>query len=255
MKIICIIQARLGSTRLPEKVLLSLGDKTVLEQVVSRVRECRLINEVIVATTIEKQDLKIVNLCSGKGINVFCGSEDDVLDRYYQAAKLYKPDHVVRITSDCPFIDPDIMEKIIKFHIEKDCDYTSNTLEETYPDGLDVEVFKFSALEKSWSEAILKSEREHVTPFMKKHKEIFTLENIKCEYDYSSKRWTLDEDRDYDLILKIHNALFQENGIYKMNDILNFLKKNPDLENLNNNIIRNEGYLKSIEKDRMIEKE
>src|SRR5688572_19407522 len=165
---LAIIQARLGSTRLPNKVLLTLAGKTVLEHVINRVRASKFINEVIVATTISSNDLEIISFCAKNKIRVFVGSEHDVLDRYYQAARLLQPDNVVRITSDCPMIDPEIIDEIGKKHLEEKADYSSNTLDETYPDGLDAEIISFKALKTAWEQATLPSDREHVTPFIKK---------------------------------------------------------------------------------------
>ena len=143
MNIIAIIQARIGSTRLPRKVLMELEGKTVLERVVERVKYSKLIKDVVVATTILKDDLEIVKLCSNIGISVYCGSEENVLDRYYQTARLFKAEHIVRITSDCPLIDPKIIDEVINLHQRKKSDYTSNTIKKTYPDGQDVEIFTF----------------------------------------------------------------------------------------------------------------
>jgi spore coat polysaccharide biosynthesis protein SpsF len=162
-KIICIIQARFNSTRLPGKVLLDLGGKTVLERVVERVSGSHLIDKIVVATTIREDDSRIAQLCSMKGICVYRGSEDDVLDRYYQAATTGRASHVVRITADCPLIDPEIIDRVIKTHLDNKADYTSNVLKETFPDGQDVEIFTFQALDRAWKEARLPSQREHVT--------------------------------------------------------------------------------------------
>jgi spore coat polysaccharide biosynthesis protein SpsF (cytidylyltransferase family) len=247
-----LIQARSGSSRLPEKVLLNLEGKTVLERVVERVQRCNKVDEVIVVTTIKKEDLKIVKISADYGICVFCGSEDDVLDRFYQAAKLIKPKNIIRITADCPLIDPDIIDMVIERHIKEDSDYTANCIVESYPDGLDVEVFKFGVLERTWLEAKLKSEREHVTPFIKKHPEIFKIISLVNETDLSEKRWTLDNSEDYEFIKKIYQGIFQKKNDFRMNDVLNFLKENPDLEKLNSSIIRNEGYQKSLKEDNLI---
>jgi spore coat polysaccharide biosynthesis protein SpsF (cytidylyltransferase family) len=165
--IVAIIQARMGSTRLPDKVLLPLEGKTVLEHVVDRVKQSKLVKEVVVATTISRSDLKIVNFCSAKGIRVYCGSENDVLDRYFEAARLIGVEHVIRITADCPFMDHRIIDKVVKEHLLRKNDYTANIIEETFPDGEDIEVMTFKVLEKAWENARLLSEREHVTPYIR----------------------------------------------------------------------------------------
>jgi spore coat polysaccharide biosynthesis protein SpsF (cytidylyltransferase family) len=249
MDFLAIIQARIGSTRLPGKVLMDFEGKTVLEHVISRVQRSRMVSEVVVATTFSISDLSIVKLCSEKGVRVFCGSEDDVLDRFYQAAKLLKPENVVRITADCPLMDPDVIDKVIKKHSLEKADYTSNTLIESYPDGEDVEVFTYKALVNAWSKAELKSEREHVTPYIKKHNDMFKLVSIENEEDLSSKRWTLDNQEDFELISIVYKELYKNNNYFGMAEVLEFFKKNPELEKINNHIIRNEGYQLSLTRD------
>lgn len=252
MKFLAIIQARCGSTRLPNKILMNLEGKTVLERVVSRVRLSKLINEIIVATTVNIEDLEVVRLCSENNIRVFCGSSDDVLDRFYQLSKLLEPENIVRITADCPVIDPEIIDHVIGIHIKEGADYTSNTIIESYPDGVDVEVFRFNALARAWDEAVLKSEREHVTPYIKNHDEIFKIISVVNETDLSSKRWTIDNLEDYDFIAKIYKALHGNNNYFGMNDILAFLEENPEFEQINSHITRNEGYAKSLKEDSTI---
>ncbi|GAI87236.1 unnamed protein product, partial [marine sediment metagenome] len=190
MNIIAIIQARIGSTRLPRKVLMELEGKTVLEHVIERVKRSNLINDVVVATTILKDDLEIVKLCSNIGISVYCGSEENVLDRYYQTVRLFKAEHIVRITSDCPLMDPKIIDEAINLHLRKKADYTSNTIKETYPDGQDVEIFTFEALKKAWKNVNLASEKEHVTPYIRKNQS-FKIVSLEYEKNLFHKRWTL----------------------------------------------------------------
>lgn len=252
MDFLCIIQARTGSSRLPGKVLMNLKGKTVLEHVVSRVKKSSMVSDVIVATTIGKSDLQIVGLCAEQGIRIFCGSEDDVLDRFYQAAKLLKPENIIRITADCPLMDPEMIDMVIEQHIKVGADYTSNCIVESYPDGLDVEVFRFSSLEKAWNEARLKSEREHVTPFIRNHSDIFKISSLVNTTDLSSKRWTLDNQEDFDFISEVYKGIFSRNNNFGMNDVLEFLKENPNIEKLNSSIIRNEGYQKSLKEDSII---
>ena len=253
MKVLGIIQARANSTRFPNKVLKDLEGKTVLERVVERVKKSALVSDVVVATTINKEDLKIAGLCSGSGIRVFRGSENDVLDRFYQAAELFKPEHVLRITADCPLIDPAVIDKVVAYHLSQKCDYTGNTLQkETYPDGEDTEVFTFNALKRSWEEASLASEREHVTPYMKKNPDKFKCANVKCEKDLSKKRWTLDNPEDYEFIKTIYRALYHKNPFFGMEEVLDYLKAHPELEKVNSHIIKNEGYIKSLSADRRV---
>lgn len=249
MRIITIIQARMGSSRLPGKVLLKLGNKTVFEQVLSRVMASRLGNDIVLATTVDKRDLPLVNLCSSLGVSVYCGSENDVLDRYYQAARLFEADIVVRITSDCPVIDPKVIDEVISLHLNSGADYTSNTLMELYPDGQDTEVFTFNALKYAWKHAELSSEREHVTPYIKKHHELFKFSSLEYKEDLSKKRWTLDDKEDFEFLTCIYNHLYSENNLFGMDAILKLLAEKPDIEMINNHIVRNSGYKKSLKND------
>jgi spore coat polysaccharide biosynthesis protein SpsF (cytidylyltransferase family) len=252
MRTIAIIQARMGSTRLPGKVLLNLEDKTVLEHVIMRVKSSELVDEVIVATTIDKQDLQIAGLCTGLGVSVYCGSKDDVLDRYYQAAKLFEADNVVRITSDCPVIDFQIIDEVIRLHLESKSDYTSNTLKETFPDGQDVEIFTFESLRTAWKNAKFLSEREHVTPYIRNHPNLFKHENLMSKIDYSQKRWTLDNEEDLEFLKQVYKRLYQKGSLFGMDDILKLIGDKPEIERINQHIIRNEGYTKSLKEDRTL---
>ncbi len=251
MKILVIIQARIGSTRLPKKVLLDLEGKPVLEHVINRVMHSKLITDLVVATTISKSDLELVKFCSYKGISIFCGSEEDVLDRFYQAAKLFSPDHIVRITADCPLMDPKVIDKVISVHLNTKSDYTTNTLKETYPDGEDVEVFTFKSLKIAWENATLKSEREHVTPFIRKNPNIFSLMNVENDSNLASKRWTIDNSEDYEFLKIIYKNLYSKESLFSMDEILKYIEKNPDIESINMHIGRNEGYQKSLKEDKI----
>lgn len=249
IKNLCIIQARVESTRLPSKVLLDLYGKSVLERVLERTSASRLVSKVAVATGIGKENLPIVRICATKGIPVFCGSEEDVLDRFYQLAKLFNPENVVRITADCPLIDPAVIDLVIKNHMRSGADYTSNNAPPTFPDGEDVEIFTFSALRDAWKNASLMSEREHVTPYIRKHK--FDLHCVQNKIDLSSKRWTLDDPEDYKFIKAVYQA-FKGKNMFAMNDVLRLLAKNPKMEKINAGISRNEGYKKSLREDKVV---
>ncbi len=252
MNIIAMIQARMGSSRLSGKVLHDLCGEPVLTHVINRVKASNKVTETVVLTTVNKLDLPIIKLCSEKNIRVFAGSEEDVLDRYYQFSKLCAVDHIIRITSDCPFMDPEVIDHIIDEHIKNNNDYTSNTLIETYPDGEDVEIFTFAVLEKAWREAKLLSEREHVTPYIKKNEDIFKLKNIEYKENLSDKRWTLDNKEDFEFISKIYDVLYNQNPLFGMKEILEFLKTNEDFEKINKHIERNEGYKKSLKEDKIV---
>lgn len=251
--ITAIIQARFNSSRLQGKVLLKILDKTVIEYVIERVKMAKNVDNIIVATTTNAEDSQIANLAENLGVKLYQGKEDDVLDRFYQAAKLFKAKHIVRITADCPLIDPRIIDEVIKHYRKTGADYCSNTLEISFPDGEDVEVFSFDSLAIAWKRASLLSEREHVTPFITKHPEIFKLVVYKRIADLSNKRWTLDEKNDFQFIKAVIVDLYPKKPDFSMDDILGLLKRKPHLAEINKGIKRNEGYQKSLKEDREIE--
>ncbi len=253
MKYMAMIQARCGSSRLPNKVLKELSGKTDLQWVIERVQRSRHIDEVMVITSIERNNLPLIKLCTELGVRVFVGSEEDVLDRYYQAAKLLQPEYVVRITADCPLFDWRYLDMAIE-QMEPDTDYMAE-LTESFPDGEDIEIIKFPVLKKSWQEAKLKSEREHVTMYIKNHSDQFHIQNLECPIQgIGTKRWTLDEEEDYELISAIYQHFtVQGKEDFVTEDILEFLAQNPELEKLNTRYARNEGLLKSIANDSVVQ--
>ncbi len=253
MKASVIIQARVGSTRLPNKVLLKVLDKTILEYVITRVKQAKQVDRVLVATTTNKSDSRIVNLAKKLGVDIYCGSENDLLDRFFQTAKLFKIKNIVRITADCPLIDPDIIDRVINLYFKSKVDYCSNILKRSFPVGLDVEIFSFDALRSAWEKARFPSEREHVTPYIIKHPDKFKLKNIAFKRNLSDKRWTLDRKEDFKLIKAVLESLIPRNHNFRMPDVIKFLNKTPNLEKLNNHIIYNEGYIKSLQEDKLFQ--
>ena len=253
IKIIAIVQARMASTRLPGKVMTKISGKNMLWHVVKRVQYAKKIDDIVVATTSLKEDEKILKLTSEMGVKSYAGSEDDVLDRCYKAAKKYHADIIVRITGDCPVMDPHIVDKVVQYFLENRYDYVSNTIKPTYPDGLDVEVFSYNALEKAWKEAKLLSEREHVTPYFKKHPEKFRVGNVENDVDLSHLRWTVDENKDLEFIKEIFQRLYNKKSIFFMEDILQLLEEYPELKEINAEFKRNEGYLRSLKKDKIMQ--
>jgi spore coat polysaccharide biosynthesis protein SpsF len=251
---VAIIQARMGSTRLPGKMLLPIIDnKGALELMLERVRRTRQLEKIVVATTTSPNDDRIADLCKRLGYDCFRGSEVDVLARYYRTALAFgSPEVIVRLTGDCPLHDPDIIDIVVKEYLKGNCDYVSNASKCTFPDGLDVEVFSFSALEKAQREASLKSEREHVTSYMWEHPAIFKITNVEYKKDLSDKRWTLDEKEDYEFIKCIYKNLYKRKPTFGMDDILKLLAKHPELEEINRHISRNEGYQKSLKEDEIV---
>ncbi|MBI5678091.1 MAG: glycosyltransferase family protein [Planctomycetes bacterium] len=247
--VLAILQARVSSTRLPGKVLKPiLGQPMILRQI-ERIKRAKKIDHLLVATSIDQTDDKLAGLCAENGIPCFRGNLEDVLDRFYEAAKPYNPDHVVRLTGDCPLADPQLVDQVIRFHLDGGFDYTSNTIEPTYPDGLDIEVLRFSCLDYAWREALLPSQREHVTPFIYQQHGRFKIGCYKNEIDLSRLRWTVDEPLDFELITKIYEAIYPINSGFTTQDILVFLDKHPELKTLNTHFQRNEGLLKSLQGD------
>jgi len=240
-KVVAVIQARMSSSRLPGKVLLGLpfGSKTtVLGQVLHRVRASKLVDEVVVATTDGREDLPVVRAAQNVGATVFRGDRDNVLSRYYGAAVKSEADIVVRITSDCPCIDPRIVDKVIDTHLSGSDDYTSNTLVRSYPRGMDTEAFSFGALERSFKEASLPYEKEHVTPYIYTHKSKFRVTQVESPSSmfFPSWRLTLDTKEDYAFLCSVYDELYCRNLDFSLQDIVSLIKKKPWLLYVNEKI-------------------
>jgi spore coat polysaccharide biosynthesis protein SpsF len=233
--IVAVIQARMGSSRLPGKALKDINGRTMLARVVRRISRSAQVNRVIVATTTASRDKAIIDECESLGIQSFRGSEQDVLDRYYRAAKLFDAEAVVRITSDCPLIDPEIIDQVIQAFRKDGADYASNTIVGTYPRGLDVEVFTFSALEKAWREAHEPYQRVHVTPYFYQNPELFRLVSVTGADDNSHYRWTVDTKEDLDLVRTIYARLDRDDS-FSWRDVLNLVKIEPELMDINRHI-------------------
>jgi spore coat polysaccharide biosynthesis protein SpsF len=238
MNIVTIVQTRCSSTRLPNKVLLPILGKPLFIRQLERIANALFSSKIIVATSQEQSDDIIEKISIEHGFEIFRGNLTDLLDRHYQAAKIYQADAVVKIPSDCPLIDPKIIDKIISFFIENSdkYDYVSNLHPATYPDGNDVEIMHFSALEKAWFEAKKDFEREHTTPFIWENPNKFKIGNVKWEtgLDFSmSHRFTIDYPEDYDFIRTIYEKLFPNNPYFSLEDILNLLENEPELKKIN----------------------
>ena len=251
MKILAITQARIGSTRLPEKILKKVNGQTLLEIHLKRILKSERITKLKVATTTEPGVDKILKIAADLKIEVYQGSINNVLERFYKAAEQENPDWIVRLTSDCPLIDPVEIDKVIDFAVEKNLDYASNTLKPTFPDGIDVEVFKYSALEKAYKNAKLNSEIEHVTPYIWKNSSynggnLFSSDCVINDIDYSDIRLTVDTIHDLEVIKKLIEI---ESINKRWIDYVYALNKNPEIKKINMKFERNEGYTKSIEKD------
>lgn len=253
MKVVAILQARCNSTRLPNKVLKEIKGKPMIEHQINRINRSRLIGDLIVATSNEETDFPLIALCKKINVKVFAGSLDNVLDRFYQAAIATNADVIVRLTGDCPLTDSKIIDDVIKLHIDKKNNYTSNTDPETFPDGLDVEVFNFAELKCAWKNASIKSDLEHVTPYIRRNPGIIKGA-YTSEINYSKYRWTVDEQKDFDFVTEIYSILGAHDEYFSAQKIYNLLKEKPELLKINTNIKRNEGYLKSLAQDNLWEK-
>jgi spore coat polysaccharide biosynthesis protein SpsF len=235
--IIAIVQARFGSTRLPGKIFKPLADKPMIWHVVDRLSYTKMLDKIVIATTTLFEDNQVEQFCNINNISFYKGSSNDVLSRYYQTAKNYNAEIVIRVTSDCPVIDPVIIDAMLKQFIQEDhIDYLSNTLERTFPRGLDAEIFTFAALEKTFNEAKLDYEHEHVTPYIYNNPELFTIKNYANETDLSSYRWTVDTSEDFRFIEEIYNSLYKKDKIFLCKDILQLIEKHPELTKINQDI-------------------
>lgn len=247
MKIGAIVQARTSSTRLPEKVLKNLpfdGNITVLEQVIKRLKRSKMVDEIIIATTTDENDEKIVNIAKKENILWFKGSKDNVLERYYLAAEENDLDIVVRITSDCPCVDPDIVDMLVEHHINSNSDYTSNTLTRTFPVGLDVEVISFNALKKCYDNAESDLETEHVTMYVHNNLDSFKTENVKAlDESYGPQiRITLDTEEDYALLCAVFDYIYKKDNFFKSEDVINLFKDKPWLQVINKKIMAKKSF-------------
>jgi len=236
MRTVAIIQARMGSTRLPGKVLMDLEGRTILDRVVTRVRRAKSLADVVVATTDLPEDDAIVDECNRLGVRFYRGSSDDVLDRYYRAAAAAEAEGIVRITSDCPLIDPEIIDNLLWYIANAPpVDYHSNILDyRTFPRGLDVEYMSWSTLETAWKEAIDPAEREHVTLYIYRRPEQFRLSGMRNDDDLSDHRWTVDTPEDLELVRKIYHALGRDD--FNLDDVLGVLELHPEWSAINAHI-------------------
>jgi len=246
--VVAVIQARMGSSRLPGKSMAEIEGRPMLWHVVQRVKRASLVDRVVVATSTNPADDAIEKMCRESGVACHRGSEQDVLDRFYGAARAEKAAQIVRITADCPLIDPAVIDRVVRRFQRGDLDYASNAMVRSYPDGLDTEVFSFSALERAWHEAAKTSEREHVTPYLRSDK--FRTGNVESDTPatYQHYRWTVDELEDLEFIRAVYQAMRGKES-FGMNDVLSLLEQRPELEKMNAEIVSNRGYYKSLFED------
>lgn len=241
----------MGSMRLPGKVLMNITDKSILENLIERVSSSKIVDRIVVATTTNTEDDAIEDFCKENKLNYFRGSDWDVLDRFYNVAKKYEPENIIRITSDCPLHSHKVVDFVINEYISFGCDYFSNSNNEPdyLEDGFDTEVFSFTALETAWKEAKLLSEREHVTPYIKNcRKFICGWKQYNKDYHY---KLSVDSPEDFKAVSKIFEELKDKKG-FGMEDIMNLLEQNPEIIAINKDSIANSGYKKSLKEDKPI---
>ena len=256
MKTVGIVQARTGSTRLPRKVLLDLAGAPLIARMLERVGRARCLDALWLATSIDPADDELAALVSPLGIPVFRGPLDDVLGRFHAAAERASADVVVRLTGDCPLQDPAVIEQAVHLFLDAggDLDYLSNTLDPTFPDGLDVEVFSRAALTRANREATLPLEREHVTPYLTgssgRTQGVFRLGQLQAGADFSHLRWTVDEPEDLELARAVFRALLPERPQFGWLDVVALLSREPELLAMNRHLQRNERFLRQVEHGR-----
>jgi spore coat polysaccharide biosynthesis protein SpsF len=234
--IIAIIQARMGSSRLPGKVLMDIDGNPMIKFMYDRVKKSKLVDKIIIATTLNEGDNPIFEFCRNESILCFRGSEDDVLDRYYKAALPYNPQTIVRLTADCPLIDPDLIDKTLELYFKNKVDYASNTVPpdvKKFPDGSDVEVFSFKNLEKSWIHSIDPKEREHVTFYFWKSSNNFSMAILDNNFNWGKYRITIDYHEDLSLLKEIIKRLRKQNKFGHIDEVIEILENEPDLVEIN----------------------
>jgi len=254
---VAIIQARMGSTRFPNKIVADICGKTMLERVIEKLSASKKIDQIVVATTNSISDLPIIQYCKDHQIHCFAGSEEDVLARYYEAAKKFSAEVVIRVTSDCPLFDAGVLDEGLNEFISGDYDYVTNILPPSYPDGLDYSIIRFKLLEDAFQEAKLSSEREHVVPWIWKQCPLqggkrYRALNMSMRGNFSEMRWTVDYPQDLDLVKRVY-AHFA-NRSFNWVETSQFMFSHPEIFKINQSIIRDEGYFKSVANDREVKK-
>ncbi len=246
-----IVQARMTSTRLPGKVLLSINGRPVIDYLFTQLQHVSQLDTIVLATTTNVEDDPLIKYAEEQNLFYFRGSEHDVLERYYYAAKQYNIQHVMRITADCPFQDPNICNQIIELYMKEQTDFVHTG--PTFAEGLDCEIFSLKALEEAYHHVKLKSEREHLTLYMHSHADHYNKLTLSNTSDDSQYRFTLDQEEDFQVISGIIEGLsLDKNEIFTAEKIISFLNKNPHIFDLNSGIVRNEGLVKSLKNDTQV---
>ena len=243
-----IVQARMGSSRLPGKVMKHILGRPLLFYLIERLRRSKLIQKIIIATSTEPEDVAILEYAKVLGVKTFAGSKEDVLDRYYHAARKNKIDTIVRITGDCPLLDPELTDEVVKYFLEHQ-DYDLVRTGMTYPEGFSTEVIPFRSLAVTWRDAGLKSEREHVTPFIWKNNKRFRVKDLELQEDFPYIRLTVDESVDLVVIRNVIENLYPQKQAFCFSDIIDLYKAMPEIFMANQHVVRKGGYYKSLEED------
>ena len=236
MNVTAILQGRVGSTRLPGKVLLPLAGKPVILHVYERIKQCTNIGKIIVATSIRNRDNDIANLFADLTLTVFRGSEEDPLDRFFDAATRYRLQHIVRVMADCPVVDPDVVDQVISYYLEGGYDFCY--LGGEFPTGLDVTVFSYDTLKKTWQNTENMSDRQHIIPYMLQRRDLFRIGCVEIFEGLYHHRWVLDHESDYRLMTEIYNELYEPDKTFVTEDILHLLDRRPEITQLNAHIPR-----------------
>lgn len=242
VKVIAIIQARTGSTRLPNKIFCDLGGFPLLHHVIERLKPSKRLTEIVVATTKNVKDDSIMNWCNKNNVKCFRGSEENVLERYYMTADYFDADIIVRVTADDPFKDYRLIDKAIKVLQSKKMDFVCNNNPASFPEGLDVEVLTFDSLKRSFESSVSEFEKEHVTQYIHRNKNEFRIYNIENDTNLSHYRWTLDTKEDYQFVLEIYNRLYKKNNNFLTEDIYQILIEEPELIKINELVQKSQMY-------------
>jgi spore coat polysaccharide biosynthesis protein SpsF len=246
--IVAIVQARTGSSRLPGKILMPVMGKPLLAHVIFRLKACKTLDRIVVATTTENDDTEVELLCRANQWDVYRGHPEDVLSRYFEAASAFEAQTIVRITGDCPCMDPKLVDELVSYYSHHSYDYVSNTLVPTYPDGYDIEVFSKESLETADLRAKKLSEREHVTPFIKQEDQ-FSIHNIASKHQLGHLRVTVDEESDFKMVRALYSKLYPRDPLFGLDMVVNCLESDPKLRVLNAHVGRDEGYLLSLQRE------
>lgn len=246
IKITAIIQARMGSKRLPSKMMMKIKGKPLIWYIINTAKKCKLIDEIILATTDKEKDKILIEQAKKYKIKYFAGNENDVLDRFYKCAKKFDCEIIVRLLGDCPLQDSKMIDQLIGLYFVSYCDYAMNTNPPTFPDGLDAQVFPFRMLEWEWNNCKDRFMREHIGSFIRLNKNKFRIKNLKYKENLSRMRWTVDEQEDFEFVKKVINKI---KGKINIENVLKVLKKYPELMKINNMHKRNENYIKVMGSD------